>query len=83
MLFYAKQGTSGNIVNTSRVTSSLNSYLTITSQNKVIAVIKVTKTNQTYRVFAYNNSTYPSATLTQSTSTNVNLVNELYYVNQD
>lgn len=70
---------SGNTSSASRVTSSLNSYLTITSNGEIIAVLKVNKSNQTYRVFAYNNKTYPSATLTSSSSTSVELVNGLYY----
>lgn len=74
-------GATGNTVSASRVTSSQNSYLTVTSNGQTIAVIKVTKANQTYRVFAYNNTTYPSATLSTSTSTNVTLTNGLYYAN--
>lgn len=77
----APTGTSGNTVSASRVTSSQNSYLTVTSGSKTIAVLKITKSNQTYRVFAYNNATYPSATLTTSSSTSVTLTNGLYYVN--
>lgn len=76
----APTGTSGNTVNASRTTSSLNSYLTVTSNGEIVAVLKVTKSNQTYRVFAYNNATYPSTTLTQTTTTSVDLVNGLYYV---
>lgn len=75
----APTASSGNTSSASRVTSSLNSYLTITSNGEIIAVLKVNKSNQTYRVFAYNNKTYPSATLTSSSSTSVELVNGLYY----
>ncbi len=77
----APTGASGNTVTASRTTSTQNSYLTITSNGKIIAVMKVTKANQTYRVFAYNNSSYPSATISSSTSTNVTLTNGLYYAN--
>ncbi len=75
-------GASGNTVSTSRITSSLNSYLTITVGNEVVAVMKVTKSNQTYRVFAYNNTSYPSAKLSSSTTTDKDLINGLYYVKQ-
>ena len=79
----APVGTSGNTVSASRVTSNYNSYLTITSNGEIVAVLKVTKSSQTYRVFAYNNETYPNATITSSTSTNKELVNDLYYVKNE
>lgn len=72
--------TSGNTVSATTVSMSVNSYLTITSGSKVIAVVKVTKSSQNYRVFAYNNTTYPSANVTSSTSTSYTLTNGLYYI---
>lgn len=74
-------GTSGNTVNASRTTSTLNSYLVIKSNGNIIAVMKVTKSNQTYRVFAYNNESYPSCQVSSSNSVDVELENGLYYVN--
>ena len=71
---------SGNTSTSGRVTSSQNSYLTVTSSGEIIAVLKVNKANQTYRVFAYNNSKYPQATISSSTSPSVELVNGLYFV---
>ena len=71
---------SGNTSTSSRVTSTQNSYLTVTSNGEIVAVMKVNKSNQTYRVFAYNNSKYPQATITSSSTTNVELVNGLYFV---
>lgn len=70
---------SGNTSTSGRVTSSQNSYLTVTSNGEIIAVLKVNKANQTYRVFAYNNSKYPQTTITSSASTSVGLVNGLYF----
>ena len=71
---------SGNTSTSGRITSSQNSYLTIISSGEIIAVLKVNKANQTYRVFAYNNSKYPQATISSSTSPSVELVNGLYFV---
>lgn len=72
---------SGNTVSaTTPGAPSIGSYLTVTSNGNVVAVVKVTKSNQNYRVLAYNNTEYPSATVSVTTSTNVNLVNELYYI---
>ena len=72
---------SGNTVSaTTPGAPSVGSYLEVKSNGKVVAVLKVTKSNQNYRVVAYNNSTYPSTTVTITTTTNVNLVNDLYYV---
>lgn len=76
-------GSSGNTVSASTTTApSINSYLTITSNNKVVAVVKVTKSNQNYRVLAYNNSSYPSTTVSISTSTSYELTNGLYYISK-
>ena len=74
---------SGNTVSATTVTSpSINSYVTITSNSEVIAVVKVTKTNQNYRVLAYNNADYPSTSVSVSTSTSYELTNGLYYINK-
>ena len=72
---------SGNTSTASTVSApSVSSYLTITSNGNVIAVLKVTKSNQNYRVLAYNNTDYPSTTVSVTTSTSVTLTNDLYYV---
>ena len=71
----------GNTVSATTTTSpSTNSYLTVTSKGEVIAVVKVIKNNQNYRVLAYNNSIYPSTKVEATNSTNFELVNGLYYV---
>lgn len=72
---------SGNTVSATTASSpSVGSYLTITSNGNVVAVLKVTKSNQNYRVLAYNNTTYPSTSVTVTTSTSYDLTNGLYYV---
>lgn len=72
---------SGNTVSaTTKTAPSVNSYLTITSNGNVVAVMKVTKSNQNYQVLAYNNTTYPSTSISVTTSTSVTLTNGLYYV---
>ena len=72
---------SGNTVSaTTPGAPSVGSYLEVTSNGKVVAVIKVTKSSQNYRVLAYNNSSYPSTSVTVKTSTSVSLVNDLYYI---
>ncbi len=73
--------TSGNTVSaTTKTAPSINSYLTITSNDNVIAVVRVTKSNQNYQVLAYNDTTYPSTSISVTTSTSVTLTNGLYYV---
>ena len=72
---------SGNTVTASTSGApSINSYLTVTSNGNVVAVLKVTKSNQNYCVLAYNNTTYPSTSVTVTNSTSINLTNDLYYV---
>ena len=72
---------SGNTVSaTTPGAPSVGSYLTVTSNGNVVAVLKVTKSNQNYRVLAYNNTEYPNTIVNVTTSTNVNLTNDLYYV---
>ena len=73
-------GTGNTVLATTPSAPSINSYLTITSNGNVVAVLKVTKSNQNYRVLAYNNAAYPSTTVTVTTLTNINLTNDLYYV---
>jgi hypothetical protein len=71
---------SGNTVSaTTKTAPSVNSYLTVTSNGNVVAVVKVTKSNQNYQVLAYNNNTYPSTSISITTSTTVTLTNGLYY----
>ena len=75
---------SGNTVSAVTTTSpSVNSYITVTSNGSVVAVMKITKSNQNYQVLAYNNSTYPSTSMSVTSSTNVTLTNGLYYVKLD
>ena len=72
---------SGNTVTaTTPGAPSVGSYLTVTSNGNIVAVVKVTKSNQNYRVLAYNNTTYPSTTVSVTTTTNVALINDLYYI---
>ena len=72
---------SGNSVSaTTPGAPSIGSYLEVTSNGKVVAVIKVTKSSQNYRVLAYNNTTYPSTTVSVVSTTSVKLTNDLYYV---
>ena len=71
----------GNTVSASTTTApSINSYLNITSNGKIVAVVKVTKSNQNYRVLAYNNADYPSTTISVTTYNSYDLVNGLYYI---
>lgn len=72
--------TSGNTVSTSNKTTNTNSYLNVISNGEVIAVLKITKTNQNYCVLAYNNTLYPSSNVTVVTTNNHSLVNGLYYI---
>lgn len=72
---------SGNTVSaTTPGAPSIGSYLTVTSNGNVVAVLKITKSSQNYRVLAYNNTAYPSTTVSVSTTTSVTLTNDLYYV---
>ena len=72
---------SGNTVTaTTPGAPSVGSYLTVTSNGNIVAVVKVTKSNQNYRVLAYNNAEYPSTTVSVTTTTNVALINYLYYI---
>ena len=71
----------GNTVSaTTPSAPSVNSYLTVTSNGNIVAVIKITKSNQNYRVLAYNNTDYPSTTVSVTSSTDVALTNGLYYI---
>ena len=72
--------TSGNTVSATNKTTNTNSYLNVISNGEVIAVLKITKTNQNYCVLAYNNTLYPSSNVTVVTTNNYSLVNGLYYI---
>lgn len=71
---------SGSTSTSKTVQTSTSSYLTVTSNNTVVAVIKITKNSQNYCVLAYNNTTYPNCTVNVTTSNSNTLVNGLYYV---
>ena len=73
--------TTGNTATATTTTApSVNSYLTVTSNGSVIAVVKITKSNQNYRVLAYNNTDYPSTSISVSTTNSYVLTNGLYYL---
>lgn len=73
-------GTGNTVSATTPSAPSVNSYLTVTSNGNIVAVIKITKSNQNYRVLAYNNTDYPSTTVSVTSSTDVALTNGLYYI---
>ncbi len=73
-------GTGNTVSATTPGAPSIGSYLTVTSNGNVVAVLKVTKSSQNYRVLAYNNTAYPSTTVSVTTTTSVTLTNDLYYV---
>lgn len=57
-----------------------NKYITVTDGTNVIASMRVTMSNLSYYVLAYDN-TYPSSlTVTNSSSSDVTLVDDLYYI---
>lgn len=72
--------TSGNTSISKSISTNTSSYVTVTVNNEVVAVIKVTKSSQNYCVLAYNNSAYPNAQANVTTSNSKTLVNGLYYV---
>ncbi len=71
---------SGSTVATKSVSTNTNSYLTVTSNGNVVAVLKITKSSQNYCVLAYNNTTYPNCSVSVTTSNSNTLVNGLYYI---
>jgi len=71
---------SGNTSTSKTISTNTSSYVTVTVNNEIVAVIKVTKSSQNYCVLAYNNATYPNATANVTTSNSKTLVNGLYYV---
>ena len=75
-------GTGNTVSATTPGAPSTNSYLVVTSNNKTVAIIKVVKSNQNYRVLAYNNATYPNTTVSVVTSVSYTLTNGLYYVDK-
>ena len=73
--------TSGNTVLTKNISTNTSSYVTLTVDGKVVAVIKITKNSQSYCVAAFNNAAYGnSGSVSVSTSTSVSLTDGLYYV---
>lgn len=73
--------TSGNTVLTKNISTNTSSYVTLTIDGKVSAVIKITKNSQSYCVAAFNNAEYGSSgSVSVSTSTNVSLTDGLYYI---
>ena len=73
--------TSGNTVFTKNISTNTSSYVTLTIDGKVAAVIKITKNSQSYCVAAFNNAEYGSnGSVSVSTSTNVSLTDGLYYI---
>ena len=73
--------TSGNTVFTKNISTNTSSYVTLTVDGKVVAVIKITKNSQSYCVAAFNNAAYGnSGSVSVSTSTSVSLTDGLYYI---
>ena len=73
--------TSGNTVFTKNISTNTSSYVTLTIDGKVVAVIKITKNSQSYCVAAFNNAEYGNnGSVSVSTSTNVSLTDGLYYI---
>ena len=71
---------SGNTSTSKTISTNTSSYVKVDVNGKTVACIKVTKSSQNYCVLAYNNTSYPSATVNVVTSFNETLVNNLYYV---
>ena len=71
----------GNTVIVKNISTNTNSYITLTVDGEVTAVIKITKNSQSYCVAAYNNTSYGSSgSVSVTTSTSVSLTDGLYYV---
>lgn len=70
---------SGNTSTSKSISTTTSSYVNVTVNNEIVAVIKVTKNSQNYCVLAYNNTNYPNATVNVTTSNSKTLVNGLYY----
>lgn len=71
----------GNTVIAKNISTNTNSYITLTVDGEVTAVIKITKNSQSYCVAAYNNTSYGSSgSVSVTTSTSVSLTDGLYYV---
>ena len=71
----------GNTVIAKNISTNTNSYITLTVDGEVTAVIKITKNSQSYCVAAYNNTSYGSSgSVSVTTSTSVSLTDDLYYV---
>ena len=72
--------TSGNTSTSKSISTTTSSYVNVVVNSTVVATIKVTKGSQNYCVLAYNNTLYPSASVSVTTSNSNTLVNNLYYV---
>ena len=62
---------------TKTISTSTNSYVTLTVDNEVILIIKVTRSNMNYCVYSYIGTL---GGVTVSTSVSMTLTNNLYYV---
>lgn len=73
---------SGNTSTSKSLSTNTSSFVNLTVNGEIKIVLKVTKTNQNYCVYAFNNSNYPSATVSVTTSNSKELTNGLYYVSK-
>ena len=71
---------SGATSTSKSISTNTNSYVSVKVNNETVAVIKITKSSQTYCVLAYGNSEYPNAQVSTSTQNSYDLVNGLYYI---
>jgi len=71
---------SGNTSTSKTISTNTSSYVNVVVNGEIVASIKVTKNSQNYCVLAYNNTTYPSASTTVTTSISQTLTNNLYYI---
>ena len=70
---------SGNTSTSKSISTTTSSFVNVTVGSEIVASIKVTKSSQNYCVLAYNNNSYPNASVTVSSSQSHELVNGLYY----
>ena len=71
---------SGNTSTSKSISTSTSSYVNVIVNDEVVATIRVTKNSQNYCVLAYNNTSFPNASTTITTTSSNPLVNGLYYV---
>ena len=71
---------SGATSTSKTISTNTNSYVNVTVNGKIVAVMKITKSSQTYCVLAYGNAQYPNASVSVTTSTAVTLEKGLYYI---